>query len=147
MPTVTIPDFEGVDIAPPRLDIGKGYIGNIIELPVVKHQDENDPTSKTFIEVKIKVLEGPNQVDVDPGTGTPSPAGRTVTDRLYLTPGAFFKIKQLLVSAQLLARNDKTSALGKGQIPLEQLVGARFPFNIVASMKDGNEYRNIQYVI
>lgn len=147
MATVNIPEFDHVEVAPPRLDIAKGYVGNIVELPTIKKQDENDPTSKTFIEVKIKVLEGPEQQDPDPGTGSKSPAGRTITDRLYLTPGAYFKVKQLLVSAQLLARNDKESPLAKGQIPLEILVGVRFPFDIVASMKDGVEYRNVQYVI
>jgi len=147
MPTVNIPEFDHVDIAPPRLDVGKGYEGNIIELPTVKQQVENDPTSKSYIEVKIKVLGGPDQQDPDPGTGSKSPAGRTITDRLYLTPGAYFKIKQLLVSAQLMARNDKDSPLAKGQIPLEILMGARFPFDIVASMKDGVEYRNVQYTI
>lgn len=147
MPVVNIPDFESVEVAPPRLDIGKGYVGNIVELPVIKHQDENDSSSKQYIEVKVKILEGPPQSEMDPVTGSPSPTGRSMTDRLYLVPGAFFKVKQLLVSAGLIARNDKDSPMAKGQIALDALIGAKFPFNIVASMKDGTEYRNIQYVI
>ena len=148
MPTVNIPEFEKVEVAPPRLDVGKGYEGNIIELPTIKETDPADPSmKKSFIEVKIKVLGGPDQQDPDPGTGSKSPAGRTITDRFYLVPGAYFKIKQLMVSAQLLGRKDADSPLAKGAIPLEIFVGVRFPFNIIASMKDGNEYGNVQYVI
>lgn len=142
MPTVNLPNFDSVELAPPQLDPGE-YMMSIPEKPEIK----TNPNGKQYIEVPYKVIEGPNQQKEDPGTGSKDPTGRVVRDRYYLVEGAEFRIKRLLVSAGVLARDDKESPLAKGQFNTDILQGAKLPVNVTIQMNNGKEYRNYDPVV
>lgn len=142
MATINIPNFEDVSVSAPMLDVGT-YVMNVTEKPEVKENQNGKP----YLELVMKVVEGPQQSQPDPGTGSTDPAGRTWKDRLYLVDGAYFRIKQLLLAAGVLARDDKDSPLARGQFNSDILVGTRFTVNLTAQMNNGKEYRNVDYVI
>ncbi len=143
MPQIEIPNFDEVQLAPPRLDPGD-YVATITEKPAL----EENQNGKPYLAVKMKIVEGPEQSDPDPATGSRSPAGRNWTDRLYLVDGAYFRVKQLLVAAGLLARDDHDSPMAKGKFNSDMLVGTTFNIRVTTQMsKDGKEYRNVDYII
>jgi len=142
MAAINIPNFDEVSVSAPMLDVGT-YIVNVTEKPEVKENQNGKP----YMELVMKVVEGPQQSQPDPGTGSTDPAGRTVKDRLYLVDGAYFRLKQLLLAAGVLARDDKDSPLARGQFNSDILVGTRFTINLTAQMNNGKEYRNTDYVI
>lgn len=142
MPAINIPKFEEVTVSAPRLDPGQ-YVVNITEKPSL----EENQNGKPYLALTMKVIEGPEQQQEDPGTGSKSPAGRTVKDRLYLVDGAYFRVKQLLIASGLLARDDTESPMAHGQFNSDMLVGTRFSINLTAQMNNGKEYRNVDYII
>lgn len=142
MPQINIPNFDEVTVSAPKLDPGE-YMVNITEKPELKENQNGKP----YLEIIMKVIEGPEQQQADPATGGTDPAGRKVTDRLYLVDGAYFRVKQLLISAGILARDDKDSPLARGEFNSDVLVGARMPIKLSAQMNNGKEYRNVDYII
>lgn len=143
MSMLNIPDFEKVELAPPQLDPGD-YILNIVEDP----KAITDPkSSNEYLEMQYQVVEGPNQQKPDPATGSVSPVGRKTRDRIYLTSNAYWRLKQAMICAGLLARDDTTSPIARGQFDPAMFMGCRMKVNISPNMKDGKEYRNINYVV
>jgi hypothetical protein len=142
MAQIQIPNFDEVSVSAPKLDPGE-YVANIDDKPELKENQNGKP----YLEIKLKIIEGPQQAQPDPGTGSTDPAGRTIYDRLYMVDGAYFRVKQLLISAGILARDDKESPLARGEFNSDILAGARLPIKVSAQMNNGKEYRNVDYII
>jgi hypothetical protein len=142
MPEISIPDFDKVALAPPQLDPGE-YTVNIYDKPAL----ENSDNGKDYLLVKMKVVEGADQKEEDPATGSHSAVGRTINDRVYLVDGAYFRVKRLLIATGLLSRDDKDSDTALGRFNSDALQGARLRIKVVPAMVNGKEYRNVQYII
>lgn len=143
MPIINLPNFDKVELAPPQLDPGE-YMMSIPEKPDIK----SNQNGKQYIEVPMKVIEGPQQQKPDPGTGSTDPTGRVVKDRYYLSEGAEFRIKRLLVATGILARDDKESPLARGEgINTDMLIGAKMPVNVTIQLNNGKEYRNYDPIV
>ncbi len=142
MPEITIEGFDEVAVGFKYFDPGE-YTVNVTEKPTIETNDNG----KTFIALTMKILEGPQQQEVHPETGSKDPRGGTIKDRLYLVDKAYFRVKQLLVAAGILTRDDKTSPIAKGKFSTDILMGTRFTIKYDVSMRDGKEYRETTYVI
>jgi hypothetical protein len=141
MPNIEIPNMENAELYAGMLDPGPHYLVNVQELPQIKEAK----TGTKQIQLTMTVLSGPDQKSPDPQTGSLSPAGRKVTDFIALS--AAFRVKQLLIAAGLLARDDKTSALAKGNFNTDLLMGTKFSITIEPDMYDGKEKRRVKYEI
>lgn len=144
MPEIFIDNFEQVELSPPKLDVGSGYHFNIES---VGELEESEKTGSKYFELALRCLDGPKQSEADPVTGSLDPKGRRIKDRVYLTEGAKWRIKALLISAGLLNRDDKTSDLARGKFNTDILQGAVIACTIEAQMRDGKEYRNVVYEV
>jgi len=142
MPELSIPNFEEVSVGSLRLDPGE-YVVNIQDKPEVKENRNGKP----YLEVNMTIVEGPEQQEPDPSSGSKDPAGRNIRDNLYLVDGAYFRIKQLLVASGILARDDNESPIARGQFNTDILVGTRFTVRLSTRMNNGKEYRDVAYVI
>jgi hypothetical protein len=142
MPTINLPNFDQVELAPPQLAPGE-YMMSISQKPEIK----TNPNGKQYLEVRYKVIEGPEQQKPDPGTGSKDPTGRVVPDRYYLVEGAEFRIKRLLVSTGIIARDDKESPVAQGNFNTDILMGVKLPVNVTIQMNNGKEYRNYDPVV
>jgi hypothetical protein len=140
MPQIELNDFEKVALSAPRLDPGV-YTFNVHEMPEIKKTDNE----KVYINLPMKVVEGPNQKEPDPNTGSFSPVGKVFHDRLYT--GAAFRIKRMLVASGLLAKDDVTSDLARGKLDTAILVGARFQASLTPKLNNGKEYLEVDYII
>lgn len=143
MAEINIENFESVSLGAPRLDPGGPYEGQITDTPEVKTSD----SGKSYLEVKTRVLEGPEQQEPDPETDSHSPAGREFTDRYYLNERAAFRLKRLLVATGLLAKDDKDSPMAKGQFNSDMLAGQKYKFQVSTQMNNGKEYRNYDPIV
>lgn len=141
MPEISIPNFEDVSVGTLRLDPGV-YVVNVQDKPEIKENRNGKP----YLELNMTVVDGPEQSAPD-GTGSTSPVGRNIRDNLYLVDGAYFRIKQVLVAAGILARDDNTSPIARGQFNSDILVGTRFTVRLEAQMNNGKQYNNVVYVI
>ncbi len=142
MPQVQMPDFENVELQPPSLDAGT-YEGNIVEKPDLDQTEDG----KQFITVLVQATDGPDQMKPHPVTGSMKVEGRTVRTRVYLTKAAAWRVKQLLVCAGLLARDDAQSPMAKGNINTDMLLGTHVKFEVSKRMANGNEYSDVQWII
>lgn len=140
MGTVNIPDFEKVGIGQALLDVGE-YTCTIHKAPKEEFADD-----KPYLEIPLRVAQGREQKEPDQN-GSKDPTGREFHDRVYLTPTALWRLKRLLVSAGLLARDDKTSDMAKGNINLDALVGCTVRIKMTPNIREGREYRNVEYVV
>lgn len=137
MAEIEIDGFEDVNISNFNpLDPGS-YTFVIPERP----KKVNDDPDKPYIEVQMKVVEGPEQQDADPETGSKSPEGRTMRDRYYLTQASKWRIKKLLVACGIITRDDKDSPIARGKFDLDIFTGARFQAKVAIQMNNGKEYR------
>lgn len=143
MAEVELTGFEDVDVSSfVRLDPGQ-YTMVIPERPVIEKQEDG----KQYINLPMKVVDGPEQQEVLPSTGSTSPIGITVNDRYYLTDNAKWRVKKLLVSCGIITRDDKSSPIAQGKFDLDVFMGAKFPCNVGIQMNNGKEYRNYDPVI
>ena len=105
----------------------------------------------TQIEYEFTVLEGPEQ-KIEFGAGGKSPVGRTVKDWIVVIPttpdkkGTEWKLKSLLVAMGIITRDDKTSAIARGQFGTSVFVGGKFLCRVVADMWEGKEKRKLEYM-
>lgn len=143
MPEINIENFENVSLGAPRLDPGGPYEGQITDAPEMKQSDSGKP----YLEVKTKVLDGPQQQEPDPETDSHSPVGREFTDRYYLNERAAFRVKQLLVATGLLSKDDKESPMAKGSFNSDLLAGQKYKFQVTTQMNNGREYRNYEPIV
>jgi hypothetical protein len=135
MPQINLPGMENTEVSGGMLDPGAGYVVNIQEAPVLKTAKTGTPQ----LEVRMTVISGPTQKDGS------NPAGRKIVDFIALT--AVFRIKQLLIAAGLLNRNDKVSDMARGMFDTDILIGQKFSVNVEADMYDGKEKRKYVYAI
>jgi len=148
MPELNIPNFDQVELMPPRLDPGT-YVVNIQEEPALKTgTNKKTGASQQYLEVKMTVIEGPQQEHPDPNTGATNPVGRGHRDWVFLVDGAYFRVKQLLVAFGLLSKDDKTSPMAQGKINTQSLVGARGTIKISKEIdkESQKEYTRTEYV-
>lgn len=143
MAQITMPDFDKTELSPPSLDAGD-YEVNVTEKPEYVVPDDG---GKQYLTLVMQATAGPEQSKPHPVDGTTSAAGRTIRDRIYLTKEAGWRLKAALVSAGILARDDKESPLAKGNINSDILMGAHLKIQVTKRMKDGNEYSNVTYVV
>lgn len=143
MPEVNVPGFEDVDLSPPQLDPGE-YTMNIYDKVQLRTAESS---GKQYLEVPLKVVEGPEQQAPDPNTGETDATGRTMNDRVYLSQAALWRLKALLVASGLLARDDKDSPMAQGNINTDMLTGTTVQVKLTPQMNNGREYRNVEYVI
>lgn len=145
MATINLPNFENTPLSMTLLKPGT-YTVQLIEPFQQKFENE-----KEFLELELTVKQGPEQDQPDEN-GSKDPAGRKIRDRLYLSAQAAFRVKQYLVAMGLLARDDKTSEMAKGNINLDLLMsGGPFQVKLTPRIveKDGQkrEYRNVEIVV
>jgi len=143
MPEISIPDFDKVDLLPPRLDPGT-YVVNIQNEPEYKVHNNG----KNYLDIEFVVIEGPNQAQPDPNTGSVAATGKKIHDWLWMVDGAYFKVKQMLIAMGLLTRDDKTSPLAQGKFTTAALVGARGTIKVSKQLnaQDQKEYTKVEYV-
>lgn len=144
MPQINIENFENVALSAPRLDPGGPYTGKIIEPPKLQTAEGS---GKQYLEVHTQVVEGPEQQEADPSTGSKDPTGTTFSDRYYLSEKAAFRLKQLLVATGLLAKDDNESPMAKGQINSDILAGQQYKFQVSIQLNNGREYRNYEPIV
>jgi len=141
MAEINIPNFENTPLSFVQLDPGTYTVQ--IQDPY-EQKFEND---KEFIQLELTVKAGPAQKQPDEH-GSTDPSGRKIRDRIYLTGNAAWRLKRLLVCSGLLARDDKSSAMAKGNINLDLLMASGpFQIKLTPNIKDGKEYRNVEYVV
>lgn len=138
MPEINIDNFENVSTGAVQLDAGGPYKMKIKDAPQHKTSDSGKP----YLEVKYIIVEGPEQENEIASTGSKNPAGAEITDRYYLSEGAAFKVKRLLVSCGLLEKDDKTSTMAQGKFDSDILAGQQFPCQVDIQMNNGQQYRN-----
>lgn len=137
MAEIEIDGFEEISISNFKpLDPGS-YTFVIPERP----KKVADDADKPYIEIQMKVVEGPAQQEPDPETGSTSPEGLVMRDRYYLTPAAKWRIKKLLVACGIITRDDKDSPIARGKFDLDIFTGARFAAKVAIQMNNGKEYR------
>jgi hypothetical protein len=143
MPEINMEGFENISTSGFKmLDPGE-YTARITEPPAQGF--DND---KNYIEVHMEAVQGPPQKEVvNAETGSKDPAGVPFRDRIYLTAAAAWRLKRLLVCAGLLARDDKASPMAKGKIQTDLLAGATVHVRMTPNIRDGKEYRNVEYII
>lgn len=143
MPQIQLPGFDNTSLSSKKLDPGR-YQVNITDVPQVKTSDNG----KNFIEVEFTVRTGPKQEPTNPNEQPQDPTGMKISDRLYYdNEKAWYRIKGLMVSAGILARDDTESPKAKGQIDLDEWAGATLTIDVVSEMRDGKDYRNVNYVV
>lgn len=136
MPKINLKGFEDTEVTPPMLDPGS-YAVKITQAPVEEWDDQN----RNYMDIYMMVVSGPQQKNGD------AAAGKDTRDRIYLhTPKSWFRLKQLLVAAGLMERDDKESPMAKGDIDTDLLAGQSLQIEVSINMRDGKEYRNTQYV-
>jgi hypothetical protein len=133
--------FESVSLTKSPLDPG-AYILVCEKEPTDEWDEKGD---KEYLQMEYKVVEGPEQQTPDTEFGT-NPVGRTMKERLYLTPDSQWKLKSLLVAMGKLDRNDKTSDMARGNFGTDSFIGGTFNAEVVHNMKDGKTYANLKYV-
>lgn len=143
MAEIQIADFDKVELSPPRLDVGSGYVFGVENVQIL----ENEKNNNKYLEVTLRCVEGPDQTEADPITGLASPKGRVIKDRVYLTEGAKWRVKALLIASGLLARDDKTSEIARGHFDSDILLGSTVQCSIESQMNEGKEYRNVVYSV
>ena len=141
MPEIVIPNFEQVEIALPRLIAG-AYTMNIQEIPTM----DISKNGKQYVQIEMVVLDGPDQPDADPATGSFKPAGRKFRDRMYLVDGAYFRVKAFLIAAGLLKRDDKQSALALGKLNTDTWVGTRFSVVLQPKINPDNQKEYLECI-
>lgn len=139
MPEIIIDEFEDVNVGGQRLDPGT-YTFIINEKPQVKDME----TEKPYMEVKMKVIDGPPQEDTN-SSGTNNPQGMIHTQRFYLN--AKFNVKRLLISTGLLSRDDTESPIAKGRFNTDDLFNLKFQGTVKSEIYNGREYRNVEPII
>jgi hypothetical protein len=144
MPQISIEGFESVPLSAPQLDPGGPYTGKIVDTPKLQTSENS---GKQYLEVRTQVLEGPQQEEADPATGSKDPAGVTFSDRYYTSKAASFRLKQLLVACGILDKNDTESPMAKGNINSDILAGAQYKFNVRIQMNNGREFRNYEPIV
>jgi len=141
MPQVNIENFDDVDVDSYRMLDPGVYTVNVQEEPTVKMSKNNNQQ----LELTMKVIEGVDQKEADPSTGSKSPAGRVVKD--WIAFKAAFRIKKLLIAAGILRRDDRDSDIAKGKFETGMLIGTKFQIKLVADSYNGKEQRKVEYVI
>ncbi len=141
MPEINIPNFENVPTSFLQLDPGTYTVQ--IQDPY-EQKFEND---KEFIEIHMTVKAGPNQKASDEN-GSTDPSGKKIRDRVYLTGSAAWRLKRLLICSGLLSKDDKSSEMARGKINLDLLMASGpFQIKLTPNIREGREYRNVEYVI
>lgn len=144
MPEITIDDFESVSLSNVQLDPGGPYMAQISEPPKLEGAGETP-----YLALSFRVVEGPEQLEADPATGSKSPEGTECTDRYYLSKAAAWRVKKLLVSTGVLNKDDSDSPMAKGNFNSDILTGKRFPFmvELQTNTKTGRTYRKYDPII
>lgn len=146
MPQIQLPGFENTSVGPVKIDPGR-YQVNIVDVPKVQKDNKEDGTVKQYIEVEFVVRSGPKQHTTSEGEEPRDPTGMKITDRLYFdNDNAWFRIKQLMVSAGIIARDDTESPAARGSIDLDEWVGTTLTIDVVMNERNGKDYRNVNYV-
>lgn len=144
MPEITIDNFESVSLSNVQLDPGTPYMGQISEPPKIQQDD-----GKAWLEITTRVVEGPEQTEADPATGSKNPEGVEFTDRYYISQAAAWRIKKLLVATGLLAKDDTASPMAQGKFNSDILTGKRYPFSVELQInpKNGKTYRRFDPIV
>jgi hypothetical protein len=138
MPEVNIPDFENTKLNS-LLDPGV-YTFTIKDPPTLEPAQSS---GKLKLVYKAEVLDGPPQKD-----DGANPAGRVqfVTIPDFMDTGRS-RVKQLLISAGFLRRDDKESPMARGNFNTDDLVGAIFKAVLEPSDYNGKPGRKIEKYI
>ena len=134
---IKLPGFEEVEASEGFKLLAPGkYRVIIAEPPEVGVNNNGNPE----MVITMKVIGGPKQEDGS------DPAGSTIKDWIYYTK-AMWKLKNLLVSAGIIPKDDKTSDIARGQFDSDILTGQECVINLTASTYNGKEKRDVQYVL
>ena len=149
MPDITIDGFEEVAVGGQRLDPGGPYTFVISERPELKDFDpsrdmETDSDYKPYLEIRFKVIDGPEQEEPNSSGGT-NPAGMIHVQRFYLK--ARWGIKRLLIATGILSRDDTESPVAKGKFNTDMLYNCKLQGIVKAEMYNNREYRNVEPII
>lgn len=140
MPEITLEKFEEVQIGGFRLDVGGPYEFQVAESPELN----TDKPDKPYLLMTLKILGGIDQEEDTP-SGSKSPVGCTIKERLYLN--AKFMVKRYLISIGILARDDVESPIAKGKFNSDIFNNTKFSGMVTARMNDGKEYRSVNPIV